>query len=65
MYVTQGLHRLVQHRPDGIATVCAGRTRTHAESVVRIARLTSTLQQLGIRDGERAAVLSLNSDRYS
>ena len=38
MYLTQGLHRHVQQRPDEIATVCAGRTRTHAESVDRIAR---------------------------
>ena len=65
MYLTQGLHRHVQQRPDETATVCAGRTRTHADSVDRIARLAAALQQLGIRDGERAAILSLNSDRYS
>ncbi len=64
MYVTQGLHRHVQQRPDEIATVCADRTRTHAESVDRIARLAAALRALGIRDGERAAILSLNSDRY-
>jgi acyl-CoA synthetase (AMP-forming)/AMP-acid ligase II len=64
VYLTQGLHRHVQQRPDEIATVCAGRTRTHAESVDRIARLAAGLRQLGIRDGERAAILSLNSDRY-
>ena len=64
MYLTQGLHRHVQQRPDEIATVCAGRTRTHAESVDRIARLASALQGLGVTDGERAAVLALNSDRY-
>ncbi|SDC78556.1 Acyl-CoA synthetase (AMP-forming)/AMP-acid ligase II [Geodermatophilus telluris] len=64
MYVTQGLHRHVQQRPHDPATVCAGRTRTHAESVDRIARLAAALQELGIRDGERAAILSLNSDRF-
>ena len=48
MYVTQGLHRHVQHRPDELATVCAGRTRTRAKSVDRIARLAGALQQLGI-----------------
>ena len=64
MYLTQGLHRSVQQRPHETATVCAGRTRTHAESVDRIARLAAALQQLGVRDGERAAILSLNSDRY-
>ncbi|MGY1714231.1 long-chain-fatty-acid--CoA ligase [Geodermatophilus sp. SYSU D01106] len=65
MYVTQGLHRHVQQRPDEVATVCAGRVRTHAESVDRIARLAAALQELGIGDGDRAAILSLNSDRYS
>src|ERR1051326_1318355 len=36
-----GLHRVVQQRPDEIATICAGRVRTHAESVDRIARLAA------------------------
>jgi len=64
MYLTQGLHRVVQQRPDEIATICAGRMRTHAESVDRIARLAAAFQGLGIRDGERAATLSVNSDRF-
>ena len=64
MYLTQGLHRSVQQRPNATATICNGRTRTNAESVDRIARLACALQDLGIEDGERAAILSLNSDRY-
>ena len=64
MYLTQGLHRAVQQRPDEIATVCAGRTRTCAETVDRISRLAAGLRDLGIRDGERAAILALNSDRF-
>ena len=64
MYLTQGLHRVVQQRPDEIATICAGRVRTHAESVDRIARLAAAFQGLGIRDGKRAAILSVNSDRF-
>ena len=64
MNLTQGLHRAVQQHPDGIATICAGRTRTHAESVDRIARLAAGLTNCGVEDGERAAILSLNSDRY-
>ncbi|WP_448627679.1 acyl-CoA synthetase [Geodermatophilus sp. URMC 64] len=64
MYVTQGLHRAVQQRPHEIATLCAGRTRTHAESVDRIARLAAGLRGLGIQSGDRAAILSLNSDRF-
>ncbi|MGK5170521.1 acyl-CoA synthetase [Geodermatophilus sp. CPCC 205761] len=64
VYLTQGLHRAVQQRPDGLATVCAGRTRTHGESVDRIARLAGALRSLGVADGDRAAILALNSDRY-
>jgi acyl-CoA synthetase (AMP-forming)/AMP-acid ligase II len=64
VYLTQGLHRHVQQRPDETATVCAGRTRTHAESVDRIAGLAAALRQLGIQDGERAAILARNSDHY-
>ena len=64
-HLIQGLHRHAQQRPDEIATVCAGRTRTHAESVDRIARLAAALRDLGVTAGERAAILSLKSDRYS
>jgi len=51
MHLTQGLHRAVQQRPDAIATVCAGRVRSQAESVDRIARLAAALGELGIRNG--------------
>src|SRR5215203_427048 len=64
MYLTQGLHRAVQQCPGEIATVCAGRTRTHVETVDRISRLAAGLRDLGIRDGARAAILALNSDRF-
>ncbi|HTU30072.1 MAG TPA: long-chain-fatty-acid--CoA ligase [Solirubrobacteraceae bacterium] len=64
MYLTQGLHRAVQHHPHAVATVCGARVRTHRESLDRIARLAAGLRALGIRDGDRAAILCMNSDRY-
>jgi acyl-CoA synthetase (AMP-forming)/AMP-acid ligase II len=64
VYLTQGLHRAVQQKPDAVATLCAGRTRTNAESVDRIARLAAGLRGLGLGDGDRAAILSLNSDHF-
>src|SRR3954451_11573787 len=64
MYLTQGLHRAVQQGPNEIATICAGRIRTHAESVDRIARLAAAFRDLGLAEGDRAAILSLNSDRF-
>jgi acyl-CoA synthetase (AMP-forming)/AMP-acid ligase II len=64
VYLTQGLHRAVQQHPNAVATVCTRRVRTHAEFLERVARLAAGLQELGIRDGERAAILAVNSDRY-
>src|SRR4051812_13130563 len=64
MYLTQGLHRAVQQGPNEIATICADRIRTHTESVDRIARLAAAFRDLGLVEGDRAAILSLNSDRF-
>jgi acyl-CoA synthetase (AMP-forming)/AMP-acid ligase II len=65
MYLTQGLHRSIQQTPDAPATICGERTRTVREHVDRVARLAGALRALGVRDGERVGILSLNSDRYA
>jgi acyl-CoA synthetase (AMP-forming)/AMP-acid ligase II len=65
MNSTQGLHRCTQHRPDAIATICGDRVRTFRQQFDRVARLAGALRTLGIRDGERVGILSLNSDRYA
>ncbi|SDN10425.1 long-chain-fatty-acid--CoA ligase [Afipia sp. GAS231] len=64
MNVTQGLRRVLQTSPTGIATVDGERRRTWREIGDRVARLAGGLQQLGIQRGDRVAVLMLNSDRY-
>lgn len=64
MYLTQSLHRLVQQTPDAPLTVFGDRTRSAAESAERIARLAGGLRELGVGEGDRVAILSLNSDRY-
>jgi acyl-CoA synthetase (AMP-forming)/AMP-acid ligase II len=63
--LTQGLHRAVQSSPDAIATIHAGRRRTFTEHADRVARLASALHGLGVQEGDRVAILSLNSDRYA
>ncbi|WP_219217339.1 long-chain-fatty-acid--CoA ligase [Variovorax boronicumulans] len=64
MYMTQALHRAVQQNPDKVAVRFAGRARTFRDYAERVARLASALQQLGMRTGDRVAMLSMNSDRY-
>ncbi len=64
MNVTQGLRRMLQVDPQGIATVDGNRRHTWAELGDRVARLAGALQNLGIKAGDRVAVLMLNSDRY-
>lgn len=64
MYLTQGLHRAVQQNPDGVMSICGDRTRTFAEGADRVARLAAALRQLGVGEGDRVAILALNSDRY-
>ncbi len=65
MQLTQGLHRAVQTSPDAVATVCGDRRRTFREHADRVARLAAALHDLGVREGDRVAILSLNSDRYA
>ncbi len=62
--LTQGLRRAVQIKPNGIATHFAGRRRTWQQSLERISRVGGALSALGVRPGERVAILALNSDRY-
>ncbi|MHC1562145.1 long-chain-fatty-acid--CoA ligase [Actinomycetospora sp. C-140] len=64
MEITQALHRAVQQTPDLPATIFGDRVRTWAECHDRVARLAGALQGLGIGDGDRVAMLSLNSDRF-
>jgi acyl-CoA synthetase (AMP-forming)/AMP-acid ligase II len=65
MYLTQGLHRAVQQQPDEIMTIFGERRRTFREAAARVARLAGALRELGVRDGDRVAMLALNSDRYN
>ncbi|HEX3900576.1 MAG TPA: long-chain-fatty-acid--CoA ligase [Mycobacteriales bacterium] len=65
MTLTRGLHRTVQQDPDSIMTVYRDRKHTHGEVFDRVARLGGALRGLGVNDGDRLAILALNSDRYS
>lgn len=64
MYLTQSLHRAVQQHPDRIAVRWGDKTRTFGEFAERVARFAGALQKLGVKPGDRVAMLSLNSERY-
>src|SRR6185437_621891 len=64
MHLTQGLKRAAQTRPRGVSTIFRDRRRTWHETDDRIARLAAGLRRCGLRKGDRAAILALNSDRY-
>src|SRR6266700_7478787 len=64
MNVTQGLRRVLQTNPEGIATIDGDRRRSWREIGERVARLAGGLQGLGVKRGDRVAVLMLSSDRY-
>ncbi|KAA0107959.1 long-chain fatty acid--CoA ligase [Mycolicibacterium sp. P1-5] len=64
MYVTQGLHRSVRATPGATMTICGDRVRTFAETADRVSRLAGAFRSLGVGEGDRVGMLSLNSDRY-
>ena len=64
IYLTQAVHRNAQIRGNKIATMQGDRSRTWRELRDRIARFAGGLASLGISEGDRIAILSLNSDRY-
>lgn len=64
MYLTQGLHRAVQQKPESIAVRFGQRHRSFRQFADRVARLAGALQALGMQAGDRVAMLALNSDRY-
>lgn len=64
MRCTQPIRRSAQLFPDRTATICGDRVTSFSASQQRIARLAGAFQELGVDQGDRIAILSLNSDRY-
>ena len=64
MHLGQGLTRAAQTKPTAPSTIFRDRRRTWRETADRIARIAGGLQAAGMKKGDRAAILALNSDRY-
>ncbi|HVV76477.1 MAG TPA: long-chain-fatty-acid--CoA ligase [Mycobacteriales bacterium] len=65
MTLTRALHRAVQQAPNSPMTIYRDRMHTHSEVLERVSRLAGALRGIGVADGDRVAILALNSDRYS
>jgi acyl-CoA synthetase (AMP-forming)/AMP-acid ligase II len=64
MQITSILRRAAQINPNGIATIYQDRQQSWSQMLDRVAKLAGALQTLGVKPGDRVALLSLNSDRY-
>ena len=64
MSIIEGLHVAAASNPEKIAAVCGNTRLTFRQTVERVARLASALDRLGIRSGDRVAVLALNCHRF-
>jgi len=60
----QIIRHSVQLRGNQVATRFGKRSQTWCKLEQRIARLASGLHALGVEEGDRLAILALNSDRY-
>jgi long-chain acyl-CoA synthetase len=58
------LDRALRTSADACAVVCGDRRYSYAELAARCRRLAGALRGLGLKPGDRVAVISLNSDRY-
>ena len=64
MLITQPIERNALIAANKTSTICNGRVRTWTETHDRIACLAAGLQSQGLQQGDRVAILSLNSDFY-
>jgi long-chain acyl-CoA synthetase len=58
------IRRVRDAQPDALTSVFGPRRSTWAQTLDRVARIAGGLRGLGVKDGDRVAVLSINSDRY-
>src|SRR6478736_1598118 len=57
-------HWYATYTPNKVAIVSADGTQTYAQLWSRVCRLSSSLAELGVRPGDRIALLMQNSSRY-
>ncbi len=64
MQLSRLIEKAAHELPNKIATVCSGRQHSWSAFQQRVAKLAGAFQSLGLKPGDRVALLALNSDRY-
>jgi acyl-CoA synthetase (AMP-forming)/AMP-acid ligase II len=64
MEITQPLHRAMQLTPNQPYSVMGSRVRTVAQTADRVAHLAGALRAVGLHQGDRVGIMSLNSDIF-
>jgi acyl-CoA synthetase (AMP-forming)/AMP-acid ligase II len=64
MHLTQSLHKALRECPDRTAVVADGQRPSFKQFANRVQRLAGALQALGLKAGDRVAMMGLNSLRY-
>lgn len=64
IYLTQSIHRNAQIYPNKYVSVHLDRKVTWLQFKERVSRAASGLHSLGVKENDRCAILSLNSDYY-
>ena len=64
MTMASGIRMNLAREPDKVALICGGRQLTYAQLVQRIDKVASLALGLGLRKGDRAAIVSLNCLEY-
>jgi long-chain acyl-CoA synthetase len=62
--ITSTLRRTAQVRGKATASYFQGRRRTWSEFLDRVTRIAGGMRTLGVKPGDRVAMLALSSDRY-
>ena len=64
MKLTQAITAAVQLRKNAIGTICEGRERCWQEIGHRVSCAAGGLRRIGVKPGDRVAILAFNSDLY-
>jgi len=62
--IGDALHWYATYTPDKVALVSSLGTQTYSQLWSRVCRLSSALTRLGVKPGDRIALLMQNSSRY-